>query len=65
MPFSHIMIIVIISDEDMLDIGMLLFVEWLRNRPSIKDLRNWDKGRGSHPKCVKVRTGEGELKKWS
>ena len=59
------MIIVIISDEEMLDIGMLLFVDWLRNRPSIKDLRNWENGGGSHPKCVKVRTGEGELKNWS
>ena len=53
------MIIVIFSDEDILAVGMLLFVYWLRNRPSIKDLRNWENGGGSHPKCLKVRTGEG------
>ena len=65
LPFSHIMIIVIILDEDMLDVRMLLLVCWLRNRPSIKYLSNWENGGGSHPKCVQVRTREGELKHWS
>ena len=43
------------------DIRMFLFVFWLRNRPSIKYVRkwrNWGWG-GSHPKCVKMRTGGG------
>ena len=38
------------------DIWMLLFIFWLRNRPSIKYVRNWGNG-GGHPKCVQVRTG--------
>ena len=39
------------------DIGMLLFVFWLRNRPSIKYVRNWRNG-GGHPRCVQVQIGE-------
>ena len=42
------------------DILMFLFVFWLRNRPSIKYLRNWGNGGEGHPECVQVRTeGEG------
>ena len=43
------------------DIRMLLFFFWLRNRPSIKYIRNWGT-RGGDPKYVQVRTGGGELK---
>ena len=33
-------------------------VFWLRNRPSIKHVRNWGNEEGAgHPKCVQVRTG--------
>ena len=39
------------------DIRMFLFVFCLRNRPSIKYVRNWGNGVGSHPKCVEIRTG--------
>ena len=38
------------------DIRMFLFVFWLRNRPSIKYVRNQGNG-GAHSKCVQVRTG--------
>ena len=31
---------------------MLLFVFWLRNRPSIKCVRNWRDGRGSCKMCT-------------
>ena len=37
------------------DIRMFLFVFWLRNRPSLKYVRNWGNG-GAHPNCVQ---GEG------
>ena len=37
-------------------IRMFLLVFWLRNKPSIKYVRNWRNRRG-HQKCVQVRTG--------
>ena len=40
-------------------IWMFLFVFWLRNRPSIRYLRDWENGRnGSHLRCVQVCKGE-------
>ena len=43
-------------------IRMILFVFWLRNRPSIKYVWNWG-NRGGHPKCIQVRTrGEGIIR---
>ena len=43
------------------DIRMLLFFFSLRNRPSIKYVRNWGNGGGWGVMCtgVQVRTGEG------
>ena len=41
------------------DVGMLLFVFWLRNRPSIKYVRNWRNGGGSSKMCTGANRGEG------
>ena len=38
------------------NIRMFLFIFWLRNRLSIKYVRNWGNG-GVHPKRFQVRTG--------
>ena len=45
------------------DILIFLFVFWLRNRPSIKYVRDRGNG-GGHPKCVQVRTGGGEVEEF-
>ena len=42
----------------------VLICFWLRNRPSIKYVRNWKNG-GSHPKCVNMCTGGEGLKNLS
>ena len=39
------------------DIRMLLFVFWLRNRPSSKCVCNWGNGGGSSKMCTGAYTG--------
>ena len=41
------------------DIGMFLFVFWLRNRISIKYVRNWGNGEGSSKMCIITYSGRG------
>ena len=41
------------------DIRVLLFVFWLRNRPSIKYVSNWRNGRGSSKMCRGAYRGRG------
>ena len=43
------------------DIPMFLFVYWLRNRLSIKYLRNWGNGEGSSRMCTDAYRGGGGL----
>ena len=41
------------------DIRMFLFAFWLRNRPSIKYVRNWGNGGGSSKICTGAYRGRG------